>query len=117
MRLGPRVDDVTGDEAAGEGKAKKEAEAVPRGERGARPDPAGQHRLDAQGEEEVEGEGHPVPWLEQGEGEDVEVVPVLREDRRVEQEKAGHGSSEDNGERHDDRGPRDQQYHGEEDEK
>jgi hypothetical protein len=107
---------MTGEEAAGDGERKNEAPAVPCGERGARPNPAGQHRLDAQAEEEIDGEGHPGPWLEQGEGQEVEVVAVPREDRGVEQEKAGHGSAEDNSERHDHLRPRDQQRQGEEQE-
>src|SRR5215475_2759060 len=71
-------------ETQGDPPSNSEARRLRRGH----PDPAGEHRLDGEAENEVQSEKRPRLPLQHGEGERVEMVSILGEDQRVEQEKA-----------------------------
>ena len=115
-RLGPRMDEVAGQEAAPEAERKIPPDSARWGTRGALPDPDRQQRLDGHAHEEVEGEKRPGLRRQQGERQEAEMVPVLSEDQGVEQQETGPGAGQCDADRQDHARPRDQHDHGDQQE-
>ena len=121
MRLRPEVDEVAGHEAGHDA----EGDIAPHPMPGAVPGAStvrlhtqrGQHGLDGQRHDEVEGEERPRLWLEQDEGEHAQVIAVVGEEEAVEHEKAQDGAAEADAEGHDDPRPRNEEDDGKEQEK
>jgi hypothetical protein len=82
------VDQVAGQQAGAEAQGNIPADAAHPGESGASPDPGRHHRFHSQAQKEVEEEKRPRLPLQEAEGQDAEMIPVLRKDQAVEEQKA-----------------------------
>ncbi len=95
------MDEMAGHEADGKARREVPSEPAPRASRRALPDPARQHGLDGQGQEEVEPEECPGLRGQQAERQDAEVVPVFGEDQAVEHQEAQCDAGQQHADRED----------------
>src|SRR4030095_7151294 len=91
----PEVDQVAGHEGHHDGEGDIAPDSPARHALRALPHPPREHGLDDDGHEKIQGEEGPGGGLEQGEGEDADVIAILGEEQAVQHEEAEHGAAYD----------------------
>ena len=105
---------MAGHEAHHDGEGDIAPDSPPRDALRALPHPPREHGLDDDGHDKIQGEESPRRGLEQGEGEDADVVAILGEEQAVQHEEAEHGAAHHHAEGLDERRPREEEDDGDE---